>query len=316
VTSIVPYLVIPCVFLLFSEALKTSTSVKTRERRAFLALSAVALGLLTVGNFLPRKGRLTQLRIGITGGSLSYPDTRPFENAVSSLLDIPVKSVFVQSYIDAVTALGRGDAEIAWLGPFSYLRAREIYGARTIVRNTNLKGEKIYYSYIVANAKANIHKLDDLKGKAFALPDPNSTSGRIIPLYELKQAGFNLDTDIQTSYVGTHNVLDKILSGEFPAGAISSDNYNDALSKGKFHQSDLVILKISDPIPQGPFVAQNDIQDYDVLRIENAFFTVEDKDLSILNTLGIGGFAKIEDDSYNFLIPIAAELGISISELE
>ena len=314
VLSLVPYLGIPCVVLLCIEALQASTPVKARERRAFLGLSAVAFGFLTVGNFLQRKGQLTQLRIGITKGHLTSFDTRLFENALSDLLGVPVSSTFADTYEDTIHALGKGDVEIAWLGPFAYLQARQLYGARTIVCNTNMKGETVYYSYIVASAKANIHKLDDLKGKRFALADRSSTSGTLIPLYELKQAGFNLNTDIQTVPLGVNSVLDNILSEDFPAGAMSSDDYDNALTQKKFHQGDLKILQKSRPIPQGPFVARRDIQEYDKLRIEDALLTVADRDPSLVRTLNIGGFAKIEDNSYDFLLDIATYVGISISD--
>jgi phosphonate transport system substrate-binding protein len=310
---VAPILVIPFVLLLFVESRKAQTGGMSRERRAFLTLSAITIGFLALGNFVQKMGQLNQLRMGLTRGRLRELDAHRFGNAVSNVLDIPVSSTFCQTYGDTIKALGNGDVEIAWLGPLAYLRAHQIYGARPFVCNSNLSGKNTYNSYIIASARANIRQLDDLKGSFFALADENSTSGMLIPLAELKQANIDPGKDIRTAYVGAQNVLDNVLNGTYPAGAVSSDDYDDALRQGKFHQNDLVILQKSRDIPQGPFVVRKDIQHYDELRIQDAFFTAEERNLPIVNALSIGGFAKVEHENYEFLIPLANDLGIDLS---
>src|SRR5262249_38261260 len=152
--------------------------------------------------------------------------------------------------------------------------------------------KKTYQSYIIANAKANIHRVEDLKGQRFALADPHSTSGRLIPLYELKKAGLNQDKDVDSFYAGSHTkVLEKVLSGEVPAGAVASNVYETGLRNSKFHESDLIILIKSIDIPAGPIVVRKDVQRYDELRIEDAFLAVAETDPSIISTMEIGGFA-------------------------
>lgn len=89
---------------------------------------------------------------------------------------------------------------------------------------------------------------------------------------------------------------------------------NTNLQNAKVYYSYLAILKKSGPIPQGPFVARKDIQYDDRLRVEDALLTVGDN-LSIIRTLGIGGFAKIEDDSYKDLRQIVRDMNFNLSNL-
>jgi phosphate/phosphite/phosphonate ABC transporter binding protein len=313
-----PFLVIPFVLLLIVEARKAHTDMKLKQRRAFLSLSAATLGLLALGSFIQRMGQLTQLRMGlITTGDTTLADMRPLENDLSSYLHIPVSSVYGQTYKDVIDALAAKNIEIAWLGPFSYLRAHQNYGARIILHRLTVDMQKTYQSYIIANPKANIRVLEDLKGQHFALADANSTSGRIIPLYELKQSGFDINKDIKPYYVGSHaNVLAKVLSGEFPAGAVKSTTYNRSLERGEFQKDNLIVIMKSRPIPTGPIVVRGDIQHDEELRIQDALLIVAETDPALVHTLNDGGFVKAIHKSYEFLLPIATELGIDIASLD
>jgi phosphonate transport system substrate-binding protein len=174
--------------------------------------------------------------------------------------------------------------------------------------------EKTYQSYIIANPKANIRGIEDLKEKTLALVDPNSTSGRLIPLYELKnKANFDLDKDIKIKYVGTHeDVLTKVLNGDFPAGAVKSTTYNRSLEKERL----VIVRKCETQIPGGPIVVRGDIHYNDELRIQDALLTVVEKDPGIINTLDGGGFAKVLHEKYEFLFKIAADLGINVESFD
>jgi phosphonate transport system substrate-binding protein len=167
----------------------------------------------------------------------------------------------------------------------------------------------------------NSHQtFEDLKGKGyrFALADANSTSGRLMPLYGLKQAGFDLVKDIQTYYAGSHaQVIEQVKSGVAPAGGVSSEVYEEYLRNGQFREGDdIIVLWKSTEIPTGPIVVRKDIQHTDELRIEDAFLTVEDIDQAALSTTNVGGFDKITHKSYEFLLKHASEVGIDIASFD
>jgi ABC-type phosphate/phosphonate transport system substrate-binding protein len=190
VSALALALVFPGIILLLVEAIRAPVPVKARNRRAFLTLSAITLGLLTVNDLLKEssskqaidslnqeidklkqktreleKGLLTQLRMGfVNDGDIVLTNIHPFENILSNLLEgIPVSSVIGETYADIINDLAHGNVEVGWLGPLSYLRAHQNFGVRVILHTlTAISGQKTYKSYIISNAKANIHNLEHL----------------------------------------------------------------------------------------------------------------------------------------------------------
>jgi len=310
------------------------------DRRVFLKRFIVPAGLIAlltvVGGFLTikeanieqeqqafdaqRNSQLTRLRIGFLpigndpGGVLP---TNAFDDALSKdLNDIHVTSASVgATYSDTVKALGEGDIEMAWLGPLSYLYAHQKYGAKVILLRLTPAGQKTYQSYFITRKDSGIHTLQNLKGLRFAFADTFSTSGNLIPRYELKLAGLDPDHDIRGIYVGPQkDVIDQVLDGSFPAGAVSSDNYNSYLQEFGQKASDLTILfKSPVNIPEGPIAVRQDIQPYDRLQVEDALLIMGEESPTVLNSVNIGGFAKATDSTYAELLSIVQNMHIDLS---
>jgi phosphonate transport system substrate-binding protein len=326
------------------EALKEDTPTSPGRRAFFnrFVLPATWISLLTVlGGFLTiqeanaetareqlakaqqafdaqRTSQLTQLRIGFLpigndpGGELN---TSSLNDGLSDHLGMPVTSAHVGiTYSDTVKALGGGNIEVAWLGPLSYLYAHQKYGAKVILRRLTLEGQKTYQSYVITKKQSGMRTLHDLKGQRFAFVDPYSTSGNLIPRYEFKKAGLDPDHDVKGYYANTQAaVIEQVLNGDAPAGAVSSDNYNASLDELGNKGSDLMILfKSPVNIPEGPIALRKDIQLYDTLRVEDALLTIGESP-TILNTVNITGFAKATDETYRELLNIVNYMNIDLS---
>jgi len=308
------------------ESRKEEDTPTNPRRRAFfnrLILPAGSIGLLTLlGSFLiikeqqafdaQRESQLTQLRIGfdpIGNNPRGALDTSTLNNDLSNLLGMPVTSAPVgTTYIDTVNALGEGNIEVGWLSPMSYLYAHQKYGAKVILRRLTREGQKTYKSYIITKKNSGIRTLHDLKGRRFAFVDPYSTSGNLVPRFELTKYGLDPDKDINGFYAGSQEaVIQQVHNGDAPAGAVSSDNYD------AYQGSDLIIMfKSSLNIPEGPIAVRKDLQPYDTLRVEDAFLTIGESP-TILNTINIAGFAKATDETYQGLLDIAKYLNIDLS---
>ena len=337
---LVPLFLIALVALLILvEALKEDTPTST-ERRKFFHSFVVPAGWITLltimGGFLTieeanveqqkqafdaqRTSQLHGLRIGFDpigndrGGAL---DPSTLDDHLSDTLKMPVTSAPVEkTYSDTVQALGEGNIEVAWLSPLSYLYAHQKYGAKVILLRLTQNGQKTYQSYFITRKDSGILTLNDLKGLRFALVDPYSTSGNLIPRYELKNHRLDPDHDVTCFYANSQEtVIELVLNGDAPAGAVSSDNYNGYLEKLGHKGSDLTILfKSPVNIPEGPIALCQDIQPYDTLQVEDALLTIGEDDPAVLHTVNIGGFAKATNNTYSRILQIAQEMNFDLSK--
>ena len=91
-------------------------------------------------------------------------------------------------YKRQVEAMRTGNAQLAYLGPFSYVTATERAGAECICISAEKGTDGGYQSYIIAPANSDIETLADLQGKTFAFVDPESTSGNVVPSNEILNA--------------------------------------------------------------------------------------------------------------------------------
>lgn len=124
--------------------------------------------------------------------------------------------VFVpHSFIAVVEALGTKRADIAIMNTFGYLLAHERHGAR--VRLTGIfKGQDHYWGQIIAH-RDGPKKVSDLQGKKFAFVDPASTSGHLLAVKMLKEAGVKPG---EVVFAGKHDsVVTMVYQRRVDAGA-------------------------------------------------------------------------------------------------
>jgi phosphonate transport system substrate-binding protein len=115
------------------------------------------------------------------------------------------KGVVPNSYAALTEAMGSGNAQIGWMATFAYILAHQ-EGYADVALITNRFGSDHYGAEFVARADAGftpaadspatdaeIDTLLQFKGKRACMPDPQSTSGYVVPLIFLKAAGINTD---------------------------------------------------------------------------------------------------------------------------
>jgi len=77
-------------------------------------------------------------------------------------------------------------------------------------------GSSVYWAEILVQRDSDIQTLEDLAGKTWGFPDPGSTSGYMVPLVMLKDAGIEIGEGVET---GGHNQAVKaVYNGEVDFG--------------------------------------------------------------------------------------------------
>ena len=97
-------------------------------------------------------------------------------------------------YAAVIEGQRAGNIHIAYYGPASFARAL-VTGVKTtaFAIDVNSDGTKGYYSVFYVKADSPYQTVQDLKGKALGLVDPNSTSGYNMPLFALNKMGINAE---------------------------------------------------------------------------------------------------------------------------
>jgi phosphonate transport system substrate-binding protein len=213
-----------------------------------------------------------------------------------------------QSYIAVVEAFGSKKADVSALNTFGYLLANQKYGAEarlTVVRF----GSTTYQSQIIAK-KGKFKDIKDLVGKKFAFVDAASTSGYILPLKLLQDAGIKLG---ETTFAMKHdNVVSMVYNGQVDAGATfytpkdEKDGIQDARRLVKVQYPDveekIEILKLTDGIPNDPIVFRKDMPEEMKTKITEAFLTMiksEEGRTAFKNLYGVTDLKTATDKDYD-----------------
>lgn len=175
-----------------------------------------------------------------------------------------------RDYTEAVKFLRNGVTTVASLGDVTFVEAYRDFGARPILKPLNSNGKPYYRSIIIVAANSGIQTLADLKGKVFAFGDIHSTSGNLIPRYQLFQNGITLfDLGRYENFDSHDAVVKAVLKGKVEAGAVK-----DVVAE-RYLQHGLRFLASSDPIPAVPLVVRNDAPTRLVEEVSRALLAID-----------------------------------------
>jgi phosphonate transport system substrate-binding protein len=226
-----------------------------------LALAAGAALVWTMGGRPAAAAQpLHVLLIPADGGTESgtLADYQPIFNAVSRSTGMTFDLKVAQSYGAVVEGMCNGAADIAFVGPVTYLQAKD-RGCAELLAVAVKSGTSVYYSGIFARPDSTIAALTDLKGKRLALGDVNSTSSFVFPLTMLMDAGIDPVRDLsRIRMTGSHaSSLAALLQGQVDAAALSFDSYEKAVREKVPGARELRVVARSGPIPYPPLVVNS-----------------------------------------------------------
>ncbi len=180
---------------------------------------------------------------------LIYERYQPLLDYLTEMTSFRYELVVKKNYADTVGALGRGEMDMAFLGPLTYLEAKQAYGATCILRPKGIYGNGTYKSIIITRKGSTLKSPSDLKNKKVAFAAVKSTSGNLIPRYLLANHGIHLSELSGYSNFDYHDSVAKaVLRGQFDAGAV-----RDTVAT-RYERLGLERFMESRPIPTGPLV--------------------------------------------------------------
>jgi phosphate/phosphite/phosphonate ABC transporter binding protein len=217
---------------------------------AAIASLSMALTLTLCAAEPPRDGAQT-LRFGVVSfynPRLMYLKYQPLVDYLTSATGQPWELVIGASYEATVQDLCNGTLTVAYLGPFSYLRAHAACGAVPVVK-LNTGGKPTYTSVILVRTDSPIKRVKDLAGKRFGFGSPMGTSAHLLPRAMLEDAGLHPGLDVACRYYFHHERAARaVLLGEVDACGV-----RDIVGETFTHR-ELRILARSEATANFPFV--------------------------------------------------------------
>jgi phosphonate transport system substrate-binding protein len=216
-------------------------------------------------------------------------------------------------------ALCDGEAQIGFLGAFTYLVAAERECGEVKLIWDAYSGLS-YGGELVVRADSGITSIEELRGKTLCIPAYDSTSGWVLPSLEIRAAIGDPEAFFgEIIEVGAHPfVLDKVYNGECVAGT----TYNDARESSSLPgvMNTLTVIFQTNPVPTTN-VTFTEAIDGDLEQTLVEFFLAvsqESQDFARLNNFTISEdvtFRLIEiNDYYNSIRDLLERAGASAEE--
>jgi len=184
---------------------------------------------------------------------IMYEKYQPLLDYLTAQTPYQYKLVLKKNYAETVSALGRGETDLALLGPLTYLEAHAKFGAVSILKSKGAGGRTSYRSVIITKKDSPVKTVAELRGKNVAFAAAKSTSGNLMPRYLLADAGIHLSELSGYENFDYHDSVAKaVLKGQYTAGGV-----RDSVAK-KYLRLGIAVIAESEPIPTGPLVAGPD----------------------------------------------------------
>jgi phosphonate transport system substrate-binding protein len=225
-------------------------------------------------------GQVPQIRIGLLGGENEGDRLgrfEPYRALVERTFQVPTRLFPASDYAGVMQGLGARQLEVAGLGPAGYAGAwmDTNGGIEPLTITQQGDGSIAYVAVIVVRRDSGIETLEQMRGRSLAWADPNSTSGYLIPRFQLRRMGLGVEAGQffgRTGFGGGHEqAVVAMLQRQYDAAVTwasgigevsqgySRGNLRSMVDKGMLNMADVRIIWTSDPIMNGPMAARVDL---------------------------------------------------------
>lgn len=240
----------------------------------------------------------------------SYRLKQPLVAMLERATGLKVKLLIPTNYAAVVEAMGAGQLDLAYFGGLTYVQARERYGVEPLVQRTI--DAQFHSLFITQGNNASLKTLADVKGKVFAYGDVNSTSGHLMPAYNLEKAGVDPDRGpAKVIYTGNHNAtILAVVSGKVDAGAVDETVYKQVLADGKIAPDSTRVFFTTPPFYDYVWAAGKTLDPTIAAKVRSAFLRLGpgSVDAPVLKLLRAERYVPASDHDYEILRATAKKL--------
>ncbi|MFA6788295.1 MAG: phosphate/phosphite/phosphonate ABC transporter substrate-binding protein [Arcobacteraceae bacterium] len=245
-----------------------------------------------------------KITLGLTGVTLKEDivTLMNLKNYLSTQANIDVNLKFAKSYSIMESFIINESVDIAYVCGSTYVNLSKLNKVDLLAIPTN-NHQTSYSSLIIAKENSSFQGLFDLKNKTFAMSDPDSNSGSLVPLYEIMKKGYSKDSFFQkVVYTYDHGEsIQAVLSGFVDAASIDSMIYQAYITKNPEVKTHLKVIDQFDDYPIPPFIIRKNMNNSVKIRLQNALLNMHNDRFGkeILHAMAIDNFIKPNTISYD-----------------
>ena len=243
--------------------------------------------------------------------------TGPFADYLSEKLGMDVEVTLATDYSTIVEAMASGKVDLGIMPPAAYVQARNLDAAEALLssqlvaydEDTEQPLEDTYTSTfkgeVLVKADSDMESLEDLKGKKLATLSPNSASGYIYPVAEMKDLGIDPLTDCTLTTVNDiPSEITAVLNGQQDACFVFQGARYVFASKFSDYDlfKDLKVLYLTEgDIPNDAIAVQPSMDDELKDKIKEVFLNMADDEegKDAMSLWGHTGYGEADEAAYD-----------------
>ena len=242
--------------------------------------------------------------------------------------EVPTRLFPASDYAGVMQALGARQLEIAGMGPSAYAGAwlDTNGGIEPLTITQQADGSIAYVSVMVVRRDSGIASLEQMRGRSLAWADPNSTSGYLIPRFQLRRQGIGVEPGQffgRTGFGGGHEqAVVAVLQRQYDAAVtwasgqgeesegFTRGNLRAMVEKGMLNMRDLRVIWRSEPILNGPLTVRRDLPEAfkEDMRLFHLALPIAHPDIYRQIERGGGaGYREVTHAQYQFMVDLRRE---------
>jgi phosphonate transport system substrate-binding protein len=212
-------------------------------------------------------------------------ERKTLSDFLSKKLGKPVEVIVPLSSSVIIEGFANGTVDLGYLSATDMIVAQKKNAAQILLAG-EIDGHNWYQSYWLALKEKPYNKVEDLKGKPVAFASKTSTSGYLIPIYDLKRKGLLTKPEPEAFFgagnlfygTGYVSAVERVLNGEAEAAAVSyyvldKDKHLTVEQRAK-------LKKVAEqgPVPTHVIAVRSSIPEADRETLRKALETMNEKE--------------------------------------
>ena len=289
-------------------------------KKGFVCALIAGLGMAAIAGFTmaaSAEGTLNVQFVPTNNDGSMEAKTGPFADYLSEKLGMDVNVTLATDYSTIVEAMASGKVDLGIMPPAAYVQARNLDAAEAILSSQLVKYDKdteepiegeytsTFKGEVLVKADSDMESLEDLKGKKIATLSPNSASGYIYPVAEMKDLGIDPLTDCTLTTVNDiPSEMTAVLNGQQDACFLFQGARYVFSSKFTDYDlyKDLKVLYLTDgDIPNDAIAVQPSMDEDLKAQIKDVFLNManDEKGKEAMSLWGHTGYGEADESAYD-----------------